>query len=145
MHNEYLPFFRQYLRQMYSDIEAYKDESKIWIHPAGISNSAGNLCYHLVGNLNHFIGQGLGHTGYVRNREEEFGIRDVPKTRLLEMITDTESMLENVLPQIADFTAPYPSGYFPEDNSIQFVINRLAAHLGYHVGQVNYHRRLLDA
>ena len=145
MQDDLLRHFQHLLHQLKAEIAGYPDEKSLWQAPDGISNSAGNLCYHLCGNLNHFIGQGLGHTGYVRNREEEFGIRDVPKTRLLEMITDTESMLENVLPQIADFTAPYPSGYFPEDNSIQFVINRLAAHLGYHVGQVNYHRRLLDA
>jgi hypothetical protein len=42
----------------------------------GISNSAGNLCLHLIGNLNHFIGATLGNTGYVRNREQEFSSKE---------------------------------------------------------------------
>lgn len=143
MHNEYLPFFRQYLQQLHDEIAAYGDESKIWLCPTGINNSAGNLCFHLVGNLQHFFGFALGNTGYVRNREEEFAIQDVPKARLLEMVKDTLDMLENTLPKIPDYSAPYPPGLLPGDGSIQLVTNRLLAHLGYHVGQVNYHRRLV--
>ena len=61
--------FERDLKKLKLEIEQYQAENKIWIVDKQIPNSAGNLCLHLVGNLNTFIGKELGGTDYVRNRE----------------------------------------------------------------------------
>ena len=67
-----LEFFDRDLNKLHQEISLYENEHQLWIVKESVSNSAGNLCLHLVGNLNHFIGATLGKTGYVREREKEF-------------------------------------------------------------------------
>ena len=38
----------------------------------------------------------------------------------------------------------YPLLKFDQVESIEFLLVHLIAHLNYHLGQINYHRRLLD-
>ena len=84
-----IEIFERDLLQLKKEIESYSDESKLWIITEGISNSAGNLCLHLTGNLNHFIGATLGNTGYVRNRDNEFLLKDIPRKELIGNIEKT--------------------------------------------------------
>ncbi len=44
--------FRRELEKLKKEIELYKEENNLWIVEKGIANSAGNLCLHLIGNLN---------------------------------------------------------------------------------------------
>ena len=44
--------FERDLVKLKLEIELYQDENSIWAVDKRISNSAGNLCLHLVGNLN---------------------------------------------------------------------------------------------
>ncbi|NRB47536.1 MAG: DUF1572 family protein [Saprospiraceae bacterium] len=143
---EFVQYFTQYLDHLKREIEAYENELDLWLCPAGISNSAGNLCTHLVGNLHHFIGYGLGDTGYVRDRPLEFAIKDVPRETLLAELDKTTSMIRTVLLNLPNLGARYPKQLRDEHHgeySINKELVRLCAHLAYHVGQVNYHRRLL--
>lgn len=71
--------FNRDLNRLKAEIELYQDEAKIWYIETGIANSAGNLCLHLIGNLNTYIGATLGTTNYIRNRELEFSLKDIPK------------------------------------------------------------------
>ena len=64
--------FSRDLDRLYNEIASYGNEEAIWKTEKDISNSAGNLCLHLIGNLNTYIGRELGGTAYVRNRELEF-------------------------------------------------------------------------
>jgi len=57
------------------ELALFPDDETIWKTAPGITNSAANLGLHLAGNLQYFIGSVLGATGYVRNREAEFGRR----------------------------------------------------------------------
>ena len=50
------------LLKLKEELSAYTNEADLWKTPAGISNSAGNLALHLIGNLNHFIGATLGNS-----------------------------------------------------------------------------------
>lgn len=70
------------LLKLKEEISLYKNEPAIWQVKPGIANSAGNLCLHLVGNLNHYIGTTLGNTSYVRHREQEFALKDIPLHQL---------------------------------------------------------------
>ncbi|HRG79126.1 MAG TPA: DUF1572 family protein [Cyclobacteriaceae bacterium] len=134
------------LQKLKSEIESYKVESNLWRIEKTISNSAGNLCLHLVGNLNTYIGATLGQTGYVRDRDAEFSLKNIPRKELIQKIEDTISVVSKVLPTLDDDTIQkeYPLLVLKEKTSTEYFLIHLTTHLGYHLGQVNYHRRLLD-
>lgn len=138
--------FKRDLNTLKKEIETYQSEENLWMVTEGISNSGGNLCLHLIGNLNHFIGAELGKTGYIRQREHEFSAKHVPRTVLLSDIEETiatiDKTLENLEPEALD--KEYPIQVFGEKTATGYFLTHLATHLAYHLGQVNYHRRLLD-
>jgi len=138
--------FKRDLNKLRSEIELYKKEENIWKIEANIANSAGNLCLHLVGNLNAFIGKELGRTDYVRNRELEFSLKDVPKKELLSKIDDTIQVVDKSLDNLDENTLAneYPVLVFDKKTSTEYMLIHLVTHLSYHLGQVNYHRRLID-
>lgn len=138
--------FERDLLKLKTEIEQYQAEKKLWHIEKSISNSAGNLCLHLIGNLNAFIGAELGKTGYVRNRELEFSLKDVPKKELLEKIEATMEVVKKSLAKVTDeqLQTDYPLMVFKEKLSTGMFLTHLATHLSYHLGQINYHRRLLD-
>ncbi len=139
--------FEKHLNQLYREIETYQNEKTIWTIEKDISNSGGNLCLHLIGNLNHFIGHVLGGTGYQRNREAEFSLKDVPKHELLQGIVETKQMISTTLAAIDEqqLSETYPLKVLSETTSVAYMLTHLCTHLGYHLGQINYHRRLLDS
>ena len=137
--------FKRDLLKLKTEIESYQSEENIWKISQHISNSAGNLCLHLIGNLNHFIGAITGKTGYIRNRESEFSLKDVPRTQLTEMIDNTILVIENTLNNLdEDDLKRISTCCFQDKMSTEFFFTHLTAHLSYHLGQINYHRRLLE-
>jgi uncharacterized damage-inducible protein DinB len=134
------------LEKLKEEINAYKTESNIWVVTGNISNSAGNLCLHLVGNLSHFVGTVLGNTGYLRQRDLEFSLKDVPRAELIEKIEGTIAVIDQTLDKITDeqLASEYPITVFAKGDTTAYFLSHLATHLGYHLGQINYHRRLLD-
>lgn len=138
--------FKRDLLKLKQEIESYNDQSKLWYVEKGISNSAGNLCLHLIGNLNHFIGATLGNTGYVRNRELEFSQKNVPADELVKSINDTMMVVENTLTKFSDniLNEDFPLLYNNKRVSTMLMLTHLLTHLGYHLGQINYFRRLYD-
>ncbi|CAN5678548.1 hypothetical protein BH09BAC4_BH09BAC4_15580 [soil metagenome] len=138
--------FRRDLNRLRQEIDAYQDEPKIWHVEKSIANSAGNLCLHLVGNLNTYIGAELGKTGYVRRREREFSLKDIPKAELLQKIDETIKVIDKALDNITEeqLQQEYPMLVFDEMTSTEYLLVHLTTHLTYHLGQINYHRRLLD-
>ena len=139
--------FNRDLNQLKTEIESYQNESDIWTIQKGISNSAGNLCLHLVGNLNTYIGAQFGNTGYIRNRPLEFSLKNIPKTELLSKIEATIMIVDNALTNISeeDLKMEFPLLVFKEKTSTEFMLIHLTTHLAYHLGQINYHRRLLES
>lgn len=138
--------FNRDLNKLIFEIESYEFEKQIWAIDKNISNSAGNLCLHLIGNLNTYIGAEIGKTGYIRNRPLEFSLKDIPRSELIEKIEDTISIVNNALDSLKeeDLNAIYPQIVFEKEMTTGFFLVHLSTHLAYHVGQINYHRRLLD-
>jgi hypothetical protein len=138
--------FNRDLNKLKVEIESYQKESNIWLVAEGISNSAGNLSLHLVGNINGFIGAQMGKTGYIRQRDLEFSLKDVPRAELIQKIEETILVVDVVLDTITtkQFEALYPIEVFGHPMTTEYFLIHLATHLGYHLGQINYHRRLLD-
>jgi uncharacterized damage-inducible protein DinB len=138
--------FHRELEKLHKEIAAYRQEENIWRIAPGISNSAGNLCLHLVGNLNTYIGAELGKTGYIRNRELEFSLKNVPRIELLDKINDATTVVDAALDKLTDtqLNEEYALLVYNQKTSTGFLLTSLVNHLGYHLGQINYHRRLLD-
>ncbi len=137
---------RRDLNKLKTEISAYKDESNLWLVEKGITNSAGNLCLHLIGNLNTYIGAEIGKTGYIRHRDLEFSLKNIPRQELLEKIDQTIQVVETALDGLNEneLDMEYPILVFAEKTSTGYFLVHLAVHLGYHLGQINYHRRLSD-
>lgn len=138
--------FNRDLNQLKVEIDLYQNESIIWHTEKEISNSAGNLCLHLIGNLNTYIGNVFGKTDYIRNRELEFLLKDIPKSELIQKIEATQIVVDKALSSITedDLKMEYPLLVFDHKTSTEFMLIHLTTHLAYHLGQINYHRRLLS-
>ena len=142
-----IKIFTRDLNKLKIEIDAYNSEENLWLLDKEITNSAGNLCLHIVGNLNHFIGAILGESGYIRQRDLEFSLKNVLKTELLQQIDDTIQLVENVLVKLSakDLEKQYPIIVFKEPMSTEYFLVHLTTHLSYHLGQINYHKRLIDS
>ena len=140
-----ISFFNRDLENLKTELNSYSYEADLWLTSEHISNSAGNLCLHLLGNLNHFVGAIIGNTGYVRQRDLEFSQKNVPRAQMLNEIDDTMTMLQNVIAHLTqeELDREYPKQVFGEPMRTEYFLIHLCTHLTYHLGQINYHRRLL--
>ena len=138
--------FNRDLAKLEEELGLYLQEENLWRVERNVANSAGNLTLHLIGNLNTYIGAKLGNSGYVRNRPEEFALKDVPRTELICKIKETIQTVDVVLSGLSreQLSSEYPEIVLDGRMSTEFFLVHLAGHLNYHLGQVNYHRRLLD-
>lgn len=138
--------FNRDLDKLAAEINAYTKDDHLWLIENGIANSGGNLCLHLVGNLKTFVGKELGGFDYVRDRDAEFATKGVQKSALLAAIAETREIVDSSLEKLAegDLQQMFPVQVFSERTTIAFMLVHLATHLSYHLGQINYHRRLLD-
>lgn len=135
------------LETLRRELQAYPAAEDIWACPPGVRNSAGTLALHLAGNLHHYVGAVLGGSDYVRDREEEFGARDLPRGEVLARIAAAAEAVDSALGALDDarleetFPAEFPHGRV---NTGRFLLH-LSTHFAYHLGQIDYHRRLVTA
>ncbi len=138
--------FERDLNRVITELKHYNSEGNIWRIAPGIANSAGNLVLHLIGNLNAYIGKEIGKTDFVRNRELEFSQKDIARTELVAQLEHTIITIKNSLNLLTeeDFKKNYPIVVLSETTSNEYFMVHLVSHLNYHLGQINYHRRLLE-
>ncbi|MDX5479933.1 MAG: DinB family protein [Cyclobacteriaceae bacterium] len=140
-------FFNRDLDKLKKELKLYDVEDNIWKISGNISNSAGNLALHIIGNLNHYIGSEMGNTGYIRNRAAEFSLKGVSRDEILNQIEETKQTISNALLKFHEdwFSRKYPLEEFGYPMTYEYFMVHLASHLNYHLGQVNYHRRLIES
>lgn len=131
------------LRALAREVAAYPDDAAVWRLVPGTPNVAGTLALHVAGNLQHFVGAVLGHSGYVRDRDAEFSRRDVPRTDLVAEVERAADAVDRTLGALCDDDLPaeYPQAAARVRVSTADMLVHLVAHLTYHLGQVDYHRR----
>lgn len=131
------------LRAFRRELEAYPDDASVWRAVPGLPNSGGTLALHVAGNLRHFIGGIVGRDGYVRDRDSEFSRRDVPRAELIAGLDATIAAVEHALesPSSDLLRNAYPEPIAKRTVSASDFLVHLVAHLAYHLGQVDYHRR----
>lgn len=142
---ELAALFSRDLHRLTQEIEAFPDTQSLWQTAPGVSNPAGTLALHLEGNLREYIGRQLGQVAYCRDRPLEFSIRDVEQHELLLRLRAVTALIPGVVTQLSDEALDTP---FPEPvlgvplPTRQFLIH-LNGHLNYHLGQIDYLRRVL--
>ncbi len=135
------------LRRLCQQVEAFADEAQLWQVLPGVENSAGNLAMHLEGNLREYIGRQLGGIAYDRNRPLEFEGRNVPKPELLARLENLAETIPGVLERLSDetFSRDYAENVLGATLSTRQFVIHLQGHLNYHLGQIDYLRRVLTA
>ena len=139
-----IEFFERDLNKLKEELILFKNEEDLWKIKGDVKNSAGNLFLHLNGNLNHFIGATLGNSGYVRERDKEFSSRNIPREKILSDLEKTISVVMPVLRNLPDdiFEKDYPLEKHERVVKTDHMLMHLLTHLNYHLGQINYLRRL---
>ncbi|MCE7056017.1 DinB family protein [Algoriphagus sp. AGSA1] len=143
---EITKLFERDIAKLKAEIDAYTKEENLWIVEPNIANSGGNLCLHLIGNMSHFVGKEMGKFKYVRDRDFEFAGKHVPKTELISSIEKLQKMVTASLEGMGEemLGKDYPLEVFGYKMTHGFFLIHLFGHFSYHLGQINYHRRLLD-
>ncbi|MGB5555567.1 MAG: DinB superfamily protein, partial [Flavobacteriaceae bacterium] len=119
------------------------NEENLWRTQGSIKNSSGNLALHIIGGTNYLIGTTLAQTGYVRDRDAEFIRKSVESKELVRQLEELIPLINKTLDAI-DMEADYPLPFDGEKRKNSYVLLQLALHLNYHLGQVNYLRRVLE-
>jgi hypothetical protein len=139
--------FTRDFERLHREIAAYENEANLWAKTDMIANSAGNLTLHICGNTRHFIGHVLGKIGYQRNRTAEFNTEGLSRSALFEEIAQALKEVQFTLSKLDDklISQTYPLEVFGDPiRTGQFIVH-LHGHFNYHLGLINYHRRLLDS
>ena len=141
-----ITFFQTDLDKVVSEINSFKNEKDLWRVENGVTNSAGNLTLHLLGNLNHFIGRTLGNSDYIRDRDSEFNARNVSREKLVSDLESLKEEISKTLPKLTeeDLQKSFPLKIQDKVFSTRNMLIFLLAHLNYHLGQINYLRRIME-
>ena len=136
--------FESDLDRLITELESFNDEDRLWVRNPAVPNPPGNLFLHLMGNLNHYIGAKLGSSGYVRDRPLEFSSGAVPMDEMKQRLAATRDVVLNSLRGLSDddLARDYNADPGDEVRTVGAELVRIHSHLNYHLGQINYHRRL---
>lgn len=139
-----IALFERDLENLKNELNEYRNEADLWKIKGAISNSGGNLTLHVIGNLRHFIGNVLGGTDYVRDRKAEFESKNIPVEKLIEQIQLAKLEVSTTLKKLTqeDLEKKFPIDVLRFEMTTAYFLTHLYGHLNYHLGQVNYHRRL---
>lgn len=146
MLKELVTIYDRNLELLLQEINLFHDEAHLWETTGTIKNTAGNLCLHLVGNLNNFIGKNLGNVPYTRDRDAEFSRRGVSRQTLIEMVEATKQTVHTSLTGMKkeQLDETYVENVLGYEMTTRYFLLHLVAHLSYHLGQINYIRRALE-
>jgi len=146
MVNDFAKILNRDLKRLSTEISAFDREENLWKTNGKISNSAGNLALHLAGNLNYYVGTKIGDTGYERDRPAEFSMKNIPREQILNQIEETRDIISSVLKNLDDtrLNEEFPEALFGHPMTVGFFLIHLSGHLMYHIGQINYLRRVLE-
>jgi hypothetical protein len=139
-------FYARDLRKLIEEVNLFRNEEDLGRTRGAVKNPGGNLVLHIIGGLNYLIGATLAQTGYVRNRDQEFIIKGVERKILVAQLEELIPMINETLSALTveDMEAEYPMFFDKPKTSTSYVLLQLLLHLNYHLGQVNYLRRIFE-
>jgi hypothetical protein len=131
------------LETLKREIAAFPDDKAPWVERPGVTNTAGTLALHCAGNIQHFIGAKLGGTGYVRQRDAEFARRGVSRAEIAAELDKAIAAVHSLDGKTdADLPRVFPDAFGGKQVNIESLLFFLHGHLTFHLGQVDYYRRL---
>jgi len=138
--------FSRDLEALIKELRSFSSEEGIWSSAAGVKNSSGHIALHVCGNLKHFIGSELGGFKYQRDREYEFNAEPIDLTSLVKEVDAANLWTSETLSRLTsiDLEKTYPIMVFGEEMKTGFFLMHLHGHLNYHLGQINYLRRIIS-
>ena len=141
----YTQLYKRDIVRVTEELKKYSDDQSLWEVLPGTTNSGGNLLQHLLGNLKTFIGNPFGQLNYERNRDAEFNDRLFTKEELIVEFDQLSAVIGDAISTLTaqGLNAEYPAEIkvVNEQQTVEYVLIHLLAHLSYHTGQINYHRR----
>jgi hypothetical protein len=137
--------FRSDLLRLHQQVAAFPDDATLWQVLPGVTNSAGNLLLHLEGNLREYIGRQLGEISYSRNRPLEFSASGISRSELSSRVMDLAERIPAVIVGLSSeqMARQYPEVVLAGPLSTSEFLIHLYGHLNWHLGQVDYLRRIL--
>lgn len=146
LHNILADFYERDIRKLIDEVNLFKNEENLWKTEGSVKNSCGNLVLHITGGLNYLIGTTLAKTGYVRDRDQEFLRKGIERKELLAGLEALIPMISKTLNNLdqSKLESEFPIFFDKAGSSTNYVLIQLLAHLNYHLGQVNYLRRVLE-
>jgi hypothetical protein len=136
-------FYERDIRKLIEEINLFTQEEDLWKTKGSVKNSSGNLALHIIGGLNYLVGAKLANTAYTRDRDLEFSQKGVARKVLVTQLEEIIPMIREALRNI-NIDADYPIPFDDAIRSNGYVLMQLSLHLNYHLGQVNYLRRILS-
>jgi len=138
--------YQRDIDKLIEEINLFKKEKNIWKIKGEVKNPVGNLTLHLLGNLNHFIGRTLGNTDYIRKREDEFSVKNVTREKLVSDLMSLKEVINTSLGNLSDrdLKKEFPLKIRDEILTTELLLIYLLNHFNYHLGQINYLRRIIE-
>jgi hypothetical protein len=145
--SELAALFARDIRRLIQQLQAFPDTTTVWTTAPGVTNAAGTLALHLEGNLREYIGRQLGQIEFTRNRPLEFSARGVEQADLIARLEAVHDMVPRVIRQLSavQLDTDYPEVMYGKPMSTRQFLIHLLGHLSYHLGQVDYLRRVITA
>lgn len=139
----YALIFDRDLAVLEREVSLYPDDASLWKPVEGQPTTGGNLALHLAGNLRHFLGAVLGGTGFKRERDAEFSSRGLSRAAVIAGIRAARGEVAMALSKLdpALLGQPFPEAIRGHELPMRMVLIHLCAHLSFHSGQLDYHRR----
>ena len=137
--------FSRDLTRLIQELQAFPSDEALWQRAPGVKNSAGNLVLHLEGNLREYIGRQLGGIDYRRVRDQEFVLNGLSRVELVERMERVKELVVKVVSELSDddLAALYPERVLEMALSSHDFLVHLHGHLNFHLGQIDYLRRIL--
>jgi len=137
--------FSRDLTRLIQELEAFPDDATLWARAPGVKNSAGNLVLHLEGNLREYVGRQLGGVAYSRVRDQEFALVGIPRGELTRRMGEVKELVAKVVSELGDseLAKPHPERVLERDLCSRDFLIHLHGHLNFHLGQIDYLRRIL--
>jgi uncharacterized damage-inducible protein DinB len=132
------------LTKVIQEINQFAKDEDLWLIRGSAKNPAGNLALHMAGAVNHFIGVRLGNSNYQRNRDLEFAARNISRENITKELQSAIDVVNVTMASLApsDLDKEFPEQLGSATMTIQHFLLHLVSHVNYHLGQLNYVRRL---
>ena len=143
--SELAALFSRDLAKLSKQVEDFPTDEALWQTLPGVKNAAGNLALHIEGNLSEFVGRQLGGLPYQRNRPLEFSSKEGSRAELSARLAKLRQSIPAVIEGLTtdQLEREYPEIVLGAATSTQEFLVHLYGHLNWHIGQMDYLRRLL--